>query len=193
MEIKKKYCESSPVHASDDASNDTLRDSPLLDLQTSDPHAHQKIAPPTTPCVTTGLGSANPDPYTHQTTPPTTPCVTAEPWPLHTPDDTSNDSLCDSPPRNESSKFANPHPQLEVRTPIAKAIWGITNIGKGKNIQEIIIHVKHISHGILTTSVSTWIGVPHEHRLQAEIVACNTSQLIVSDLSLHFLRFTISK
>ena len=49
-----------------------------------------------------GLGSANPDPYTHHTTPPTTPCVTArswicEPWPLHTPHNTSNDTLCDSP------------------------------------------------------------------------------------------------
>lgn len=57
---------------------------------------------------------------------------------------------------------------------------------KRKNIQEIIIHLKHIC-------VLTWIEVPHEHRLQAEIVACNTSQLIVSDLSLHFLCFTISK
>ena len=127
MEIKKKYCEFSPVHASDDTSNDTLRDSPLLDLQTSDPHAHQKIAPPTTPCVTTGLRSANPDPYTHQTTPPTTPCVTV-------------------PPATNPQNLRTLTPQLEVRTPIAKAIWGITNIGKGKNIQEIIIHVKHISH-----------------------------------------------
>ena len=91
---------------SDDTSNDTLRDSPLLDLQTSDPHTHQKITPPT-PCVTTGLRSANPDPYTHQTTPPTTPCVTA-------------------PPRNESTKSANPN-----KNPyIAKAIWGnITEFG----------------------------------------------------------------
>ena len=88
---------------------------PLLDLQTSDPHTHQKITRPTTPCVTTGLGSANPDPYTHQTTPPTTACVTA-------------------PPRNESTKPANPHPQLEVRTPItiAKAIWG-KKLRNGRN------------------------------------------------------------
>ena len=50
--LKKKYCESLPVHASDDTSNDTLRDSPLLDLQTPDPYTHQTITPPMTPSVT---------------------------------------------------------------------------------------------------------------------------------------------
>ena len=48
----KLYCKSAPKHASDDTSNDNLRDSPLLDLQTPDPYTHQKITPPTTPCVT---------------------------------------------------------------------------------------------------------------------------------------------
>ena len=43
----------------------------------------------------------------------------------HTSDDTSDDTLPDSaPPRNKSTKSANPHPYTcEVRTPIAKAIW----------------------------------------------------------------------
>ena len=100
------------AHPHPDTSNDTLRDSPLLDLQTPDPYTHQKSTPPTTPCVTIARSWI------------------CEPWPLHTPHDTSNHSLCDSPPRNESTKSANPHPQLEVRTPIAKAIWGNINLWK---------------------------------------------------------------
>ena len=77
-------CKPPPVHASDDSFNDG-------------PVWRQP-----------GLGSANPDPHTHQTTPRTTPCV------------------------NSPSPATNPQnlrtlaPQLEVRTPIAKAIWGKT-------------------------------------------------------------------
>ena len=52
MEIE-NYCESPPVHASDDTSNDALRSSPPLDLQTPDPYTHQKITPQMTSCVTT--------------------------------------------------------------------------------------------------------------------------------------------
>ena len=72
-----------------------------------------------------------PDPYTQKITPPTTPCVMTarswicEPWPLHTPDDTSNDSLCDSPPPTTNPQnLQTLTDQLEVRTPIATAIWG---------------------------------------------------------------------
>ena len=102
-------CEPTPAHTSEDCtSNDTLCDSPVF-------------------------GSANPNPYT--------------------PDDTSNDTLSDSPvldlrtltpthtkrhlqrhpvttPCVTASAARNPQnlrtliPQLEVRTPIAKAIWG---------------------------------------------------------------------
>ena len=92
--------ESQPVQASDDTSNDTLCDSPLLDLQTPDPYTriswqlqwHPAWRQP-------GIGSANPQLYTNQKiTPPTTPCVTA-------------------PPRNESTKSANPHPQTWSKNP----------------------------------------------------------------------------
>ena len=89
-------CEPTPIHTSEDyTSNNTLCDSPLLDLRTLTPTGrHLQRHPVWQP----GLGSANPDPYTHHTTPPPTPCVTArswlcEPWPLHT----SNDTLCDRP------------------------------------------------------------------------------------------------
>ena len=101
---------------------------------------HLQWHPPWQP----SLRSANPDPYTHQTTPPTTPCVTAKPWPLHTPDDTSNDSLCDSqtltpthtrrhlqrlpvwhpPPATNPQNLRTLTPQLKLKTPIAKAMWG---------------------------------------------------------------------
>ena len=65
-----------------------------------------------------------------------------EPWPLHTPNDTANDTLCDSrtltpthppttpcvtappPPATNPQNLRTLTPQLEVRTPIAKAIWG---------------------------------------------------------------------
>ena len=58
------------------------------------------------PCCTRALWqprleSANPDPYTHQTTPPTTPCVTA-------------------PPTTNPQNLRTLTHQLEVRTPIAK-------------------------------------------------------------------------
>ena len=97
--MKNRYCEPPPVHPSNDTSNDTLRDSPLLDLQTPDPYTHQKITPPTTPCVTIARSWI------------------CEPWPLHTPDETSNDSLCDSPSGNESTKSANPHPPTWSKNP----------------------------------------------------------------------------
>ena len=56
----------------------------------------------------------------------------ANPWPLHTSEDyTSNDTLCDSPP----PPATNPQNlQLEVRTPIAKAIWGKKNVKKSRTI-----------------------------------------------------------
>ena len=56
------------------------------------------------------LRSANPWPlYTHQLTASMTArSWICEPWPLHTPKNTPNDSLCDSPPRNESTKFCEP-------------------------------------------------------------------------------------
>ena len=114
-------CEPWPLHPPDDTSNDTLCDSPVLDLRTLTPtHTTQHLQ--RHPVWQPGLGSANPDPYTHHTTPPTTPCVTArswicEPWPLHPPDDTSNDTLCDSPHRNEPTKSANPHPPTWSKNP----------------------------------------------------------------------------
>ena len=89
-----------------------------LSLRSANPwplqYTHQKITPPTTPCVTTAWSwICEPWPLhaTRTTTmPPTTPCVTAEPWPLHT---QRIHKTCEPSP-----------PQLEVRTPIAKAIWG---------------------------------------------------------------------
>ena len=105
MEIE-KYCESSPVHASDDTSNDTLHDNPVLDLQTLTPTHIRRVHLQRHPVWRQpGLGSANPDPYTHHTTPPTTPCVTA-------------------PPATNPQNLRTLTPQLEVRTPRAKAIWG---------------------------------------------------------------------
>ena len=88
--------EPAAVHTSDSTSNDTLCDSPVLDLRTLTPtrtRRHLQRHP---------VWQPNPDPYTHHTTPPPTRFVTArcwicEPGPLHTPDDTSNDTLCDSP------------------------------------------------------------------------------------------------
>jgi len=44
--------------------------------------------------------------------------------PTHTPDGTSNDTLCDSPPATNPQNLRTLTPQLEVRTPVAKAIWG---------------------------------------------------------------------
>ena len=108
-----------------DSFNDTLcDDSPVLDLQTRSSTHIRRLHLERHPVWQPSLGSANPQQYTHQKiTPRTTPCVTAqswicEPWPLHTPDDTSNkNSLCDSPPRNESTKSANPHPPTWSKNP----------------------------------------------------------------------------
>ena len=84
-------------------------------------------------------------------TPPLTPSVrSANPWPLHTEDYTSNDTLCDDspvldlrtltpthtrrhlqrlpvwqpPPTTNPQNLQTLTDQLEVRTPIATAIWG---------------------------------------------------------------------
>ena len=122
-------CEPTPAHTSEDyTSNDTLCDSPVLDLRiltpthtrrhlqrhpvwqpglgsaNPDPYTHQTNTSNDT-LWQPGLGSANPDPYTHQTTPPTTPCVTA-------------------PPATNPPNLRSLTPQLEVRTPTVKAIWG---------------------------------------------------------------------
>ena len=128
-----RYREPVAVHTSEDyTSNGTLCDSPVLDLRTlhtPDGTSNDALcAPPPTPFVTArswicepwpdpytrqtepGLGSANPGPYTHQTTPPTTPCVTDPPQRIHT-------------------ILRTLTPQLEVRIPIANAIWGTTNFG----------------------------------------------------------------
>ena len=75
--------EPAAVHTSDSTSNDTLCDSPVLDLRTLTP--------------------------------------------THTPDGTSNNTLRDSPPATNPQNLRTLTPQLEVRTPMAKAIWGNTN------------------------------------------------------------------
>ena len=103
------------AHPHPDTSNDTLRDRPLLDLQTRKPltptHIRRVHLQRHPVWRQPGLGSANPDPYTHHTTPPTTPCVTA-------------------PPATNPQNLRTLTPQLEVRTPIAKAIWGNINLWK---------------------------------------------------------------
>ena len=127
--MEKKTCKPSPIHASNDTSNDTLCDSPLLDLQTPDPYTLHASADsfndtlcddsPVLDLRTRSrthirrlhlqrhpVWQPNPDPYTHQTTPPTTPCVTV-------------------PPATNPQNLRTLTAQLEVRTPIAKAIWGI--------------------------------------------------------------------
>ena len=106
-------CESPPVQASDDTSNDTLCDSPLLDLQTPDPHVHASVDSfNDTLCDDSRvLDLRTLQLYTNQTTPPTTPCVTVP------------------PPATNPQNLRTLTPQLEVRTPIAKAIWG-----KKKNV-----------------------------------------------------------
>ena len=46
---------------------------------------------------------------------------------VHTPDDTSNDTLCDSHPQQRIHKICEPSPPTWSKNPIAKAIWGISH------------------------------------------------------------------
>ena len=154
----------SEICASDDSFNDTLcDDSPVLDLQTRTRthirRLHLQRHPVTVPNDTLSRC-------------PTTPCVTArssicEPGPLHTQDDTSNDTLCDSPPPpNESTKSANPHPPTWSKNPYSfKAIWGKTCSGSTKDCPKVIGCPTFGRQGYISTRNSEPAHCHHIYRI----------------------------
>ena len=119
--------------------NTLCDDSPVLDLQTRSRTRIRRWHLQRHPVWRQpGIGSANPQPYAHQKmTPPTTPCVTAWSWICEpaavraSEDDTSNDNLCDSlpqgppacvtapptPPATKPQNSANPHPPIWSKNP----------------------------------------------------------------------------
>ena len=130
-----KICELSPIHTSDNTSDDTLPDSP--------PQNESKFA--------------HPHPYTHQTTPwarhppktnqnlqtlththirrhlgPDTPCKTNQNLRTLTHTDIrqhlERHPARQPPPKTNPKNLRTLTPILEVRTPVAKAIWGKSNL-----------------------------------------------------------------